>query len=130
MEKTHSCGQGLAAHSAVPTLLADLMDAVGANLELHMRSLGDDVDARREHEAYARLVKQHRQVAAALRAIGAEMASHRDLPMGGHDLTVLASPQAAAAFEGYVGAKRRLEALLHTSGDADDEMLTMMRGAK
>lgn len=114
----------------MPALLSDLMDAVGENLELHMRSLGDDVDARREHEAYASLVKQHRQVAAALRAVGAEMASYRDLPMGAHDLTMLGSPQAAAAFEGYVGAKRRLEALLHTSGDADDEMLTMMRGRK
>ena len=130
MEKTHSCGHGLAAHSAMPALLSELMDAVGENLEFHMKSLGDDANARREHEAYASLVKQHREVAAALRAIGSEMASYRDLPMGAHDITVLSAPPATAAFEKYVAVKRRLATLLTVSRDADDQMLTMMRGAK
>jgi hypothetical protein len=130
MEKPQSCGQGLAAHSAIPTLVGELMDAVGQNLELHMRSLGDDVNARREYDAYASLVKQHRDISEALRAAGAEMASYRDLPMGAHDIAILSAPEATAAFERYVIARRELEAALRVTGEADDRMLELMRGEK
>jgi hypothetical protein len=129
MEKTHSCGQGLAEHATVPTLVGELIDAVAENLELHMTSLGADVNARREHDAYASLSKQHRQLSAALRAVGSEMASYRELPMGAHDVAVLSTPAAAAAFERYVIARRQLEAALKVIGAADDEMLELMRAA-
>jgi hypothetical protein len=128
MDKPHSCGQGLAAHSIIPSLVGELMDAVGQNLELHMRSLGDDDNARREYDAYASLVAQQRQISAALRAVGAEMASYRDLPMGGHDLAMLSAPDAAAAFERYVIARRELDAALRVVGEAVDRMLELMRG--
>lgn len=127
MEKTHSCGQGLAEHAALPALVGELIDAVAENLELHMSSLGEDVNARREYDAYASLAKQHRQLGAALRALGAEMVSYRELPMGAHDVAVLSTPAAAAAFEQYVIARRQLEAALKVIGEADDQMLELMR---
>ena len=129
MEKTHSCGQGLAEHAAIPTLAGELIDALAENLELHMTSLGDDVNARREYDVYASLAAQHRQVGAGLRAVGAEMASYRDLPMGAHDVAVLSTPSAAAAFERYVVARRQLQAALQVIGEADDRMLELMRGS-
>jgi len=127
MEKTHSCGQGLAEHATIPVLVGELIAAVAENLELHMKSLGDDVNARREYDAYASLAKQHHQLGAALRAVGAEMASYRELPMGAHDVAVLSTPAAAAAFERYVIARRQLEAALKVIGEADDQMLELMR---
>jgi hypothetical protein len=127
MEKTHSCGQGLAEHATVPALVGELIDAVAENLELHMTSLGEDLNARREYDAYASLAKQHRQLGTALRAVGDEMASYRELPMGAHDVAVLSTPAAAAAFERYVIARRQLEAALKVIGEADDEMLEMMQ---
>ena len=129
MEKTHSCGQGLAEHATVPALVGELIEAVAENLELHMKSLGDDVNARREHDAYASLATQHRQLGAALRAVGTEMASYRELPMGAHDVAVLSTPAAASSFERYVIARRQLEAALKVIGEADDRMLDMMRGS-
>jgi len=129
MEKTYTCGQGVAEHAAVPSLVGELIEAVAENLELHMTSLGDDSNARREYDAYASLASQHRQLGAALRAVGAEMQSYRDLPMGGHNVAVLSTPSAAAAFERYVIARRQLQAALQVIGEADDRMLDLMRGS-
>jgi hypothetical protein len=126
MEKTYSCGQGLAEHGAIPTLAGELIDAIAENLELHMTSLGDDANARREYESYASLAKQHRQLGAALRALGSEMASCRELPMGAHDLTVLSAPAAVTALERYAVARRELQAALQVIGEADDKMLELM----
>jgi hypothetical protein len=55
------------------------------------------------------------------------MAGYRDLPMGHHDMDVMAGLEALAAFEGYVQAKRELMTLLLETLSQDEEMLAMMR---
>jgi hypothetical protein len=110
-----TCGQGLAHHSRLPARIGALTTAMADVLEHHMTSLDrSDANARREHDAYGRLVAQHRRLAADLQATSAEMASYRDLPMAPHDMDVLMAPDGRAIFERLVAAEEDLSALLES----------------
>jgi hypothetical protein len=119
-----TCGQGLARHAALPAGLADLTEAMADTLQAHMQALDlDDPAALQEHGVYLRLAEEQRQAAARLRAVAAEMAGARDLPMGRHDQAEMSSPQAAAAFQRFVEAKRRLAAVLQELLEEDRRLL-------
>jgi hypothetical protein len=123
-----TCGQGLAAHAPLPAKLGELTAAVAGILEVHSGALDlGDERSRRERDVYLRLVEQHRRTAAELAATGRDMAGQRDLPMGAHDPTVMASPGAVEAFERFVRAERELLALLQERLRPDEEMLAGMR---
>jgi hypothetical protein len=108
-----TCGQGLAAHAALPALLAELTDSVAENLELHLKALDlQDEHSRKEHDAYVELAKQHRETAERLRTTADQMTGYRDLPMGRHDETILTEPQVLEAFEHLVKTEEALLALL------------------
>ena len=128
MAEGPTCGQGLAANSSLPAKLGELTAAVAGILEVHTGALDPaDERARREREVYLRLVERHRRTAAELAATGRDMAAQRDLPMGAHDMRVMSSPQAVAAFERVVEAERELLALLQERLHADEQMLAGMR---
>jgi hypothetical protein len=122
-----TCGQGLAEHSALPAKLGELIDAVAENLEVHLAAL-DPTDEATEPEraAYVELTRQHRDLAARLRTIGREMAGYRDLPMGRHDPSAMASPRVFAAFEAFVQREEELLALFHYRLAEDRQMLAAM----
>jgi hypothetical protein len=123
-----TCGQGLAEHSSLPAKLGELTAAVAGILEVHTGALDlGDERSRREREVYQRLVEQHRRTAAELAATGRDMAGQRDLPMGAHDMSVMSSPDAVAAFERVVKAERELLALLQERLPQDERMLAGMR---
>lgn len=122
-----TCGQGLAAHSTLPTKLGELTAAVAEVLELHTKALDlADENARQEQRAYLKLVEQHRQIAERLLATGDEMAGHRDLPMASHDPTMLSSPEAVDAFASLVRVEQELLALLQQRVGEDRAMLSEM----
>jgi hypothetical protein len=127
MEHPHSCGKGLADHAAVPAKLADLMASMAENLERHAGSLLDDEAARTEHVVYMNLLARAKDVAVALRSLGDQMAGYRDLPMGGHDIAKLSSPEAVRAFERYASVTRELVVLLQASTVRNEATLAMMR---
>jgi hypothetical protein len=113
MEDELTCGRGLAAHAALPALLAELTDSVAENLERHLKALDlRDENSRQEYDAYVELAKQHRETAARLRTTAAQMAGYRDLPMGRHDEAAMAEPQILEGFERLVRAEEALLALL------------------
>ena len=86
---------------------------VAANLEAHMPALDRaDPAAAREHEVYAALAAEHRDLAARLTATAERMAAQRDLPMGRHDEGALAGPEVRAAFERLVRVQDELADLL------------------
>jgi hypothetical protein len=123
-----TCGQGLAAHSAVPTALAALVTATAENLEAHMPALDrSDPAAEREHAAYEQLAADHRSVAAQLRALGDAMAAQRDLPMGRHDMAALTAPEVVGVFERLVAVEEELAALLATTVEQHRAMLGAAR---
>jgi hypothetical protein len=129
MDEQPTCGQGVAAHSLLPAGLAEVTDAVAADLEVHTKALDlDDQAARQEHAVYLRLAGAHRQAAAQLRAIAEDMAAQRELPMGTHDEQVLASPEIVEAFQRFVAAKQELLALLQQLLEQDRRMLAEMGG--
>ena len=64
------------------------------------------------------------------RSLGDQMAGSRDLPMGGHDIAKLSSPEAVGAFERYVQVTRDLMALLQRLDAQNEQMLAMMRGSQ
>ena len=127
MGEQPTCGQGLAAHSALPPKLGELTAAVAEVLEIHTTALDlEDENARRERDAYLKLVAEHRQTAAGLRAIGEEMAAYRDLPMARHDPSVMSSSTVADALEKLVAVEEDLLALLRERLGQDREMLGEM----
>ncbi|HEX9303216.1 MAG TPA: hypothetical protein VGA31_02075 [Thermoanaerobaculia bacterium] len=131
MEDQQTCGKGLAEQSALPGKLGELTDSVAGILEIHMGALDlEDHDSRREHEAYRELARDHRQVAALLREIARRMEGYRDLPMGRHDTSKMASPKAVEAFEKFVNLEEELSSMLERRLEADRKMLSEMRSAR
>jgi hypothetical protein len=125
-QEKQTCGKGLAENSGLPEKVSELNAALAGVLETHIKALDlADENSRRENDAYERLARQHRETAALLEAIAREMAAYRDLPMGRHDMQVMAGPEPLAAFERYVRVKRELLALLEETLSQDEAMLTM-----
>ena len=126
-----TCGKGLAEHATLPAKLAELTAALAAVFEFHDTTLDlTDENARLEHDAYVTLAKAFRDIATRLQAMAAQMAGHRDLPMGRHDFAALASPQALDVFERFVNLERDLSALLTSALERDQKMLAEMRGPR
>jgi hypothetical protein len=127
MDEQPTCGQGVAEHSVLPARLAEVADAMAANLEVHTKALDpDDEAARQEHAVYLTLARAYRQAAAQLRVIAEDMAAQRELPMGRHDEKVLVSPEVVETFQRFVTAKHELLALLQQLLDQDRRMLAEM----
>ena len=127
MDEQQTCGRGLAEYSALPAQLAEVTEAMADNLQMHMQALElDDEPAREEHAVYLHLVEEQRQAAGRLRAVAAEMAAARDLPMGRHDTQTMTSPEVGAAFHRLVEAKRELLALLQRMAEQDQQLLAQM----
>jgi hypothetical protein len=122
-----TCGQGLAEHAVLPAELAEVIEAMADNLQVHMQALElDDEPAREEHAVYLRLAEEQRQAAARLRAIAATMAAARDLPMGRHDQQTLSSPEVGDAFGRFVRAKQELLVLLQRMVEQNQRLLAEM----
>jgi hypothetical protein len=126
-----TCGKGLAEHSAVPLLMADLTTAMAEVLERHTAALDlTDPSSRREHEAYVGLVRDFRDVSARLGAIAGRMAGYRDLPMGRHEMTAMMDPANVGAFQRYVRLEEELHHLLHSRLEMDRGMLAAMESTR
>jgi hypothetical protein len=129
MDERPTCGQGVAEHSVLPAGLAEVAEAMAANLEIHTKALDrDDEAARQERAVYLRLARAHRQAAAGLRAIAEDMSAQRELPMGRHDEKMLASPEVVETFQRFVMAKQELSVLLQQLLEQDRRMLAEMDG--
>jgi hypothetical protein len=125
-----TCGKGLAANAWLPTKLGDLASAMAAMLNIHTTALDlTDEHSQRECEAYLSLVEKYRTVAAELHALGEEMASYRDLPMGRHDMTVMTDPKMAETFAQVVRDKEELLTSLQERIEGERQMLASMREA-
>ena len=123
-----TCGQGLAEHSRLPLVLAELFDHSAENLEVHLDTLDlRDEHARSERDVWIRVAEQHRSIAAQLRATGELMAQYRDLPMARHDAEALPSSRVVAAFERFVAAEQALAGLLTDWLERDQAMLRHAR---
>jgi|SRR5687767_4549233 len=119
-----TCGKGLAENAALPWKLGELTAAMGAVLEAHMPALDlTDENSRKEHEVYQRLVSEFRQAAAQMEAIARQMSASRDLPMGPHDMTLMASEEVKQTFQHFVQAERDLVAILQRKLEEDRQKL-------
>jgi hypothetical protein len=119
-----TCGKGLAEHSSLPAAFGEVVDAVAENLEAHLGTLDlTDERSRNEQEVYQELAKEHRAIAAQLRATAEAMAGYRNLPMGRHDEQALASPRIVDAFVSLVRTERELLTLLGDRVAQHEQML-------
>ena len=104
-----TCGQGLAEHAPLHGDLAEFMASMASNLAIHMATLDlGDPNSRREHQAYASLLSQHRDIAERLTKLSREMAGYRDLPMGRHDEKAMSAERVAGEFHDLVERESRL----------------------
>lgn len=130
MDDPWTCGKGIAENAALPAKVAALLDAVADNLEAHLTTLDLRAEVSRpEHAAYVELAREHRELAARLRATAERMAGCRDLPMAEHDPAALASPAVMEAFERFVAAERDLLALMDERVQGNEAMLAAARSA-
>jgi hypothetical protein len=120
-----TCGKGLAASAVLPAKLAELLAAQAEVLERHARALDlTDPNARLERDGYASLSRAHLAVASELASLAEEMTSYRDLPMGRHDMAVMADPSGQMeAFQRFVAVERSLLALLQARLEIDETLL-------
>lgn len=124
-----TCGTGLAEQAALPAKLAELTASLAKVLEVHQKSLVlSDPDARLEQEAYAKLARQHREVAARLQAAANQMGEYRDLPAAKHDESAVAGLVSVEAFEQFVNVEQDLLTLLQDAVTEGRKMLAAMRG--
>jgi len=122
-----TCGKGLAENSALPAKLGELISAMAGNLEMHMKALDlTDPNSRSEYQAYEKLLKDLRQIAAQLSVTASEMVGYRELPMGRHDQKAMAHPGVGEAFQKFVQHKRELLELLEQTEARDRRLLEMM----
>ena len=113
MSVISTCGQGLAAHSALHAQIAALLEILGRNLELHVTALDpEDPEAKPEIDAYSSLAAAHRDLVKGLRTVAEEMASHEHLPMPEHDDEALAAPEVTEAFRELIEKQDTLARLL------------------
>jgi hypothetical protein len=109
MAEEPTCGEGLALHAELPLLTGKLMSSVADNLSAHLPGLvSSDENSQHEKRVYEQLVTRHREAAAMLHAVGAEMAGHRDMPRGDHDLQALSSGEVVDALEGMIRVESQL----------------------
>jgi hypothetical protein len=128
VEEQPTCGEGLAENATLPARLGAVSAAMADVLEVHMRALDTtETNAEKEHDAYARLVDEHRENAASLRSVADHMAGCQRLPMAAHDESAMTSPEAREAFAAFVSAKQQLLYLLREQADQDRQMLSQMR---
>jgi hypothetical protein len=127
MDDEPTCGKGVAENSRVPARMGELVDALAENLELHMGALDlSDPQSRMEYEAYRELAISHRGIAIQLKLAARRMAGYRDLPMGRHDTSVMASREVHAAFESFISAEEALLTTLHERLEQDRALLRQM----
>ena len=128
MGEQPTCGKGLAEHSVFPAKFGDFLAAMAQNLEVHLIALDPaDPTTQPERNAYLKLARDSRRTADELRALAAEMASYRDLPMGRHDSAALSSPPVVDAFKKFVKIEQELVALLERSIECAQQMLSQAR---
>jgi hypothetical protein len=123
-----TCGKGLAENSVLPAKLGEVISAMAGNLEAHRKALDlTDPNSQAESDAYEKLLKDLRQIAAELAVTADHMAEYRDLPMGRHDPKAMSHPRVLEAFEQFVLRKRQLMELLQQTEDRDHQLLEIMR---
>ena len=126
-DEPQTCGEGLAAHAALPEKIGALMQAMAMVLQNHTRSLDlNDENARMERDAYDRLVGEQRAIASGLRALAAAMRGYRDLPAAAHDASALADRTSLDAFALLVQAEESVLALLQVTVAEHRAMLRAM----
>ncbi len=127
MDDQPTCGKGLADTAPLATRLGELMAAVADVLEAHLPALDlSDPAARKEQQAYRRLVEEHRDAAHRLAALGKQMGDYRDLPMAHHDEAAMGGPAVRETFKRFVDREEALLTLLKRRLEEDQEMLHAM----
>ena len=130
MNEPTTCGKGLAANSVLPATMADMIEALSTVLAIHSKALDlKDERSRQEHVAYSQLAQECADIAHLLRTAAQRMSGYRDLPMGRHDVNVMAASGPVEAFERFVNREQELLALLRARLPIDQNMLDDMREA-
>jgi uncharacterized protein YndB with AHSA1/START domain len=119
-----TCGKGLAENSVLPARFSEIMASMAENLELHMHTLDfDDPNAKLEHDAYEKLVKEHKDIATRLMTAAHTMYSYYNLPSARHDEDKLSNPAIGAAFKRFNNLEEELTAMLKKRMKKDKRIL-------
>lgn len=124
MDDAPTCGEGIAAHAALPAKLADLMTGMADTLAAHRRALDlSDSAGQQEDDAYATLIAEEAEIAALLKSAAQRMEGYRTLPMAVHDERTMNDSATLAPYARYVGLQRELLDMLRESIEEGESML-------
>jgi hypothetical protein len=127
-EDEPTCGKGIAASAVLPERLSAVMRALADVLQNHVRALDlQEVNGKVEADAYQKVIAEHRAAGDQLGTLAATMRSYRDLPMAGHDMTVMMDQRSIDVFAALVGREQDLLALMKERVEEYDGMLQAMR---
>jgi hypothetical protein len=124
----HTCGKGVAANAVLPERIAALLHAMADIFENHIRALNpNEGNAKREIDAYRRLMRDYRAAAAPVSALADAMRGYRDLPLAEHAIAVLMDSQSVDAMDTLVHAQEALLTLLRERAAEFRGMLEAMK---
>jgi hypothetical protein len=127
-EDEPTCGKGIAASAVLPEKLSAVMRALADVLENHVRALDlQEANGKAEADAYQKLIAEHRALGDGLEALAATMRRYRDLPMAGHDMTVMMDQRSIDVFATLVGREQELMTLIKERVEEYNGMLQAMR---
>jgi len=88
--------------------IAALLHAMADIFENHIRALNpNEANAKREIDAYERLMRDYRAAAAPVSALADAMRGYRDLPLAEHAIAVLMDSQSVDAMDALFTPRRR-----------------------
>jgi hypothetical protein len=121
------CGPALKQKALYPEKLAEISTQAAANLEGHAKwvSAGKSKEARAEAEALRRLARDHREVAAALKKLQADLEKAETLAPAPHDLETI-DPNLVKGFSYQSELERALAPLLLIDAASIDQMLAQL----
>jgi len=121
------CGPALKEKAMFPQKFAEMSTQAAANLEGHAKWVGADKskEARAEAETLRRLARDHREIAAALKKLQADLEKAGTLSPAPHNLETI-DPELVKGFAYQSELERALAPLLITDAASIDQMLAQL----
>ncbi len=120
-----TCGQMMAAKAELPAKLAEMITAMNAGMEMHMKALGKDGKA--EKAGMMKLVKDHKAMIAAASKTSKDMAAMKDLKACKHDPKVMSDPKMMDGMTKQIALEKELASMMMKDAEAGEKMMADMK---
>ncbi len=129
MPEHMTCGQMMAAESAMPAKMNELMTAIADGMEMHAKWSGTaNKVAKGEHDAMMKIAKDHRQMGAMMKSTSEEMMKQKNLASAPHDMKAM-DPKMGETMTKQVTLEREMATMMMKDADETEKAVQMMAKA-